>query len=575
MPEFQLVSFGEPGELAGHRAPGTGTTTETDHRAPRRRPRAVGLITRTDLPEVIEVAPARTTSIEARFAALAALSAVAMDAREAIEVRAPFTGALLGRIARGTEADVDAAVNAARAAQPQWAATPVAERGAVLTRFQGLLLDRREAIVDLIQLESGKARRHAFEEILDTAVVAQHYAVHARHYLRARRRAGAFAFLTRTLEVRHPVGVVGIVSPWNFPLILSITDAIAALMAGNSVVLRPDVQSSFTALAGAELLYEAGLPRDVLRVVTGEGNELGPPLIDRVDFVMFTGSTRTGQIVARQAAARLTGFSLELGGKNPMIVLPDADIDAAVDGAVRGAFVGAGQVCVSIERLYLPAASYDDFVARLIARTRALRISPAMDYSADVGSMTSARQLAVVESHVADAIARGATLLHGGRRRADLGPLFYEPTILADVQPGMTAYAEETFGPVLAVYRYDSIDDAIRRANDTRYGLNASVWSRSAARAVAVARRIRCGTVNVNEAYAASWTATGSPIGGMKASGVGRRHGADGILKYTEGQTIAVQRIMPLTPPRFLDEIVYTNLMARIVRVIGRIPGLR
>ena len=523
----------------------------------------------------IEPAVASAPKLQSRYASLAALSAVPSLDRTSIDVLAPFTGALLGRIPRGTESDIDAAVKTARQAQPAWAAIPIARRSVVFTRFQSLLLAHREEIVDLIQLESGKARRHAFEEILDTAVVAQHYAVHAARYLRPRRRAGAFALLTTTVELRHPVGVVGIVAPWNFPLILSITDAIAALMAGNAVVLRPDVQSSLTALLAASLLYEAGLPRDVLRVVTGEGHELGPALIDRVDFVMFTGSTRTGKIVAQQAAARLTGFSLELGGKNPMIVLADADVDAAVDGAVRGAFVGAGQVCVSMERLYLPDAIHDDFVARLVARTRALRIGPAMDYTVDVGSMTSARQLAVAEEHVADALAKGATLLHGGRRRPDLGPLFYEPTILSGVRPGMTAYAEETFGPVLAVYRYDDVEEAIVRANDTRYGLNASVWSRSRRRAIDVARRIQCGTVNVNEAYAASWTATGSPIGGMKQSGAGRRHGEEGILKYTEVQTIAVQRLMPLAPPPFLDEQFYTNLMSRVVQAIGRIPGLR
>ena len=512
---------------------------------------------------------------ESRYAALSALSAVPHLDRAEIEVRAPFTGQLLGRIPRGTEVDIDAAVRTARAAQPRWATLHVSARAAVFTRFQSLLLARREEVVDLIQLESGKARRHAFEEILDTAVVAQHYAVHAARYLRPRRRAGALALLTTTVELRHPVGVVAIVAPWNFPLILSITDAIAALVAGNAVVLRPDVQSSFTALLAASMLYDALLPREVLRVVTGEGHELGPPLVDRADFVMFTGSTRTGKIIAQQAAARLTGYSLELGGKNPMIVLPDADIGAAVDGAIRGAFVGAGQVCVSMERLYLPNALHDDFVGRLVAGTRALRIGPAMDYSVDVGSMTSARQLAVVEEHVADALAKGAALLHGGRRRPDLGPLFYEPTILAGVRPGMIAYAEETFGPVLAVYRYDDVDDAIARANDTRYGLNASVWSRSPRRAIDVARRIRCGTVNVNEAYAASWTATGSPIGGMKESGVGRRHGEEGILKYTEAQTIAVQRFLPLAPPPFLDERLYTRVMSRVVQAVGRIPGLR
>jgi len=513
--------------------------------------------------------------LDGRFSALAALTAVPHLDRASIEVHAPFTGALLGRIPRGTESDVDAAVQVARRAQRQWAARPIGERCAVFTRFQSLLLERREEVIDLIQLESGKARRHAFEEIVDTAVVAQHYAVHAPRYLRSRRRTGALPILTSAIEVQHPVGVVGVIAPWNFPLILSITDAIAALIAGNAVVLRPDVQSSFTALTAASLLYEAGLPQDVLRVVTGEGHELGPALIDRADFVMFTGSTRTGQVVAKQAAARLVGFSLELGGKNPMIVLPDADVSAAVDGAIRGAFVGAGQVCVSMERLYLPAALHDDFVEKLVARARVLRIGPAMDYSVDLGSMTSARQLAVVEEHVADALGKGATLLLGGKRRPDLGPLFYEPTILTGVRPGMLAYAEETFGPVLAVYRYDDVDDAIARANDTRYGLNASVWSRSKRRAVDVAGRIQCGTVNVNEAYAATWTATGSPIGGMKSSGIGRRHGAAGILKYTEAQTIAVQRLMPLAPPPFLREQDYERLMSRVVRVLGRIPGLR
>ena len=519
-------------------------------------------------------APAESR-LEGRFSALAALAAVPHLDRASIEVHAPFTGALLGRIPRGTESDVETAVHAARRAQTQWAARPIAERSAVFTRFQALLLERREQVIDLIQLESGKARRHAFEEIVDTAIVAQHYAVHAPRYLRSERRAGALPVLTSAIEMHHPVGVVGVIAPWNFPLILSITDAIAALIAGNAVVLRPDVQSSFTALTAASLLYEAGLPRDVLRVVTGEGHELGPPLIDRVDFVMFTGSTRTGQIVSKQAAARLIGFSLELGGKNPMVVLPDADVSAAVDGAIRGAFVGAGQVCVSFERLYLPSALYGGFVEKLVARAAALRIGPEMDYSVDVGSMTSARQLAVVEQHVADALAKGATLLHGGKRRPDLGPLFFEPTILAGVRPGMLAYAEETFGPVLAVYRYDDVDDAIARANDTKYGLNASVWSRSTRRAIEVARRIQCGTVNVNEAYAATWTATGSPIGGMKSSGVGRRHGAAGILKYTETQTIAVQRVMPLAPPPFLRERDYERLMSSVVRLLGRIPGLR
>ena len=503
------------------------------------------------------------------------MSATLAREADAIDVRSPFTGEIVGTIRRGRAEDVEAAVRRCRAAQPAWGARPVRDRCAVLLRFHDLLLERREELLDLVQRESGKARRHAFEEVLDTALVARHYGIHAPRYLAARRRKGVLPLLTTTWELRHPVGVVGVVAPWNYPLVLSITDLLAALAAGNAVVLRPDVQSSLTALRAAALLEEAGLPADVLAVVTGEGHELGPALVERVDFVMFTGSTRTGRIVARQAAERLIGFSLELGGKNPMLVLDDADIEAAADGAVRGGFVGAGQVCVSIERIYADVAVHDRFVRRFVERVRSMRLGAALDYGPDMGSLTTERQLATVEAHVADAVAKGATVLAGGRRRPDLGPLFYEPTVLVGVRPGMRAYDEETFGPVVSVYPVAGDDEAVARANDTPYGLSASVWSRSVRRAMAVASRIQAGSVNVNEAYGATWGSTASPIGGMKQSGVGRRHGAEGILKYTEAQTIAVQRGHPLAPPSFLSETAYAAWMSRAVRVMRRIPGLR
>ena len=500
---------------------------------------------------------------------------VAVFGGETIPVRAPFTGDVLGTIPRCTPDDVVDAVRRARVASSPWAARTPRDRGRVLLRFHDLLLARREEALDLIQFESGKARRHALEEIIDTALVARHYAIRGPRYLKPRWRMGAFPVITTTREYRHPVGVVGVISPWNFPLILGITDLLAALMAGNAVVLRPDPQSSFTALWAAALLEEAGLPPDVLTVVTGDGPELGPPLIENVDYLMFTGSTRTGKLVARQAAERLIGFSLELGGKNPMIVLDDADVERAVDGAIRGAFVGAGQVCVSLERLYVHTALYDRFAARLVERARALRLGPALDYSVDMGSLTTERQLATIEAHVRDAVAKGATLLTGGRHRPDIGPLFFEPTVLADVRPGMLACEEETFGPVVALYRFDTVDDGIARANATRYGLNASVWSRNVRRATAVARRLQAGAVNVNESYAATWTATASPIGGMKESGMGRRHGAEGILKYTEAQTVAVQRGLPLAPFPFVSEPTYERLITGLVRLLRYVPGLR
>jgi succinate-semialdehyde dehydrogenase / glutarate-semialdehyde dehydrogenase len=490
-------------------------------------------------------------------------------------VPAPFTGERLGDLPRCTVADVALAAGRARGAQPEWASTSVHARMKVLLRFHDLLLARQEQALDLIQLESGKARRHALEEVLDTSLVARYYGLHAAAHLRPRRRAAGLPFVTTAWEVRHPVGLVGVVAPWNFPLILGITDLLAALAAGNAVVLRPDEQSSFTALWAVALLQEAGLPLEVLQVVTGEGPLLGPALVDAVDFMMFTGSTRTGRTVARQAADRLIGYSLELGGKNPMVVLDDADVERATEGLIRGAFAGAGQVCVSIERVFLPRAMFEHFADRLVARVRAMRISPALAYDVEMGSMTVARQVEVVERQVADALAKGATLLAGGRRRPDLGPLFYEPTVLANVAADMELFAQETFGPVVALYAYDDLDEAIARANDTPYGLNASVWSRSTRRAMAVARRIRAGTVNVNESYAGTWTATDSPIGGMKQSGAGRRHGAEGILKYTDAQTIAVQRFIPLAPPPFVDETLYARWFPRVVGLMRYIPGLR
>ena len=358
---------------------------------------------------------------------------------EEIVVRTPAAGSLLGTLPASRETDVALAVGRARAAQPAWGTLPFRERTRIFLRFHDLLLQRQDEVLDLIQLETGKARRHAFEEILDTAVVARYYARRARGFLRPRRRKGALPGLTLTYELRSPVGVAGFIVPWNFPLNLAITDAVAALMAGNTAILKPDPQTSFTALWAVALLREAGLPADVLQVITGEGPVVGPPLIARVDYVMFTGSTRTGRMVARQAAERLIGCSLELGGKNPMIVLADADLEAAVDGAIRGCFPGAGQVCISIERIYVHQSIYERFLARFAERTRRLKLGTAQDYSMEVGSLTTARQLATVEEHVRDAVEKGATVVAGGRPRPDLGPFFYEPTILANVRRGHEA----------------------------------------------------------------------------------------------------------------------------------------
>ena len=508
---------------------------------------------------------------------LAALAVRAPDgaSRATIDVVAPYTGAVVGRIARGTPADVREAVRRARDAYGAWSARPMEERARIILRFHDLLLDRYDDVLDLVQLESGKTRANAFEEVADVANVARYYALRAGRILAPRRRRGAIPGLTVAREYYHPVGLCGFIVPWNYPLNLAVGDAIPALMAGNTVLLKPDHHTSFTALWAVDLLYEAGLPHDALVVVTGEGPELGPAILDAVDFIMFTGSSRTGRVIAQQAAARLIGCSLELGGKNPMVVCADADIDAAVDGAIRGAFVGAGQVCVSIERVYVERPIFDTFVQRFAERTRGLSVGGSLDYEHDVGALGFPEQLERVERHVDDARAKGAHVVEGGRPLPELGPLFYAPTILTGVRRGMLCHRDETFGPVVAVYPFDTVDEAVAQANDTPYGLNASVWSRDTAKAVRIATRIQAGSVNVNEAYNAAWASVDAPIGGFKESGISRRHGREGILKYTEVQTVAVQRGVQLAPSKQLRGERFSRFVARLLRLVRRTPGLR
>ncbi len=493
---------------------------------------------------------------------------------ETTPVEMPFSGQTLGEVPTGRVADVAQAAAAARAAQAAWARRPAAERAAVFLRFHDLIIDNAREALDVIQLETGKARRHAFEEILDVAIQARYYAHTAADYLRPRRRQGALPLLTRTFELHHPRGLIGMIAPWNYPLSLSIGDAIPALLAGNGVVLKPDAQTPYTALWASALLAEAGLPRGLLQVVTGRGAELGRALIDATDFLMFTGSTATGRIVAAQAAERLKDCSMELGGKNPLLVLPDARLGTTVRGAVRGICSNAGQLCISIERLYVHTDIYDAFVPRLAQALGEVKLGAGLDFSADMGSLISAEQLATVQAHVDDAVAKGAEVLAGGRARPDLGPYFYEPTLLSGVAEEMTLCRAETFGPVAAVYRCDSIDEMVARANDTGYGLNASVWTRDARAGREIAERLQAGTVNINEAYAATWGSAASPMGGFKESGLGRRHGAAGILKYTEAQTVATERFMAIDTPPFAKHEQYAAFMSLALRVLKHVPGI-
>ncbi|MEX1124447.1 MAG: succinic semialdehyde dehydrogenase [Acidimicrobiia bacterium] len=498
---------------------------------------------------------------------------VPVTGREMIEVDSPFTLDVIGRIPQATPEDVTGAVERARQAQPAWAALGVRRRARILLAFHDLLLKDVDTVVDIIQLEGGKVRAGAWEEVVDVAGTARYCANMAPRLTRRRRRQGAMPVFTRTREYRHPKGVCGFISPWNFPFNLSIGDALAALVVGNTVVIKPDEKTPFSLLAAVRLLEQAGVPDGVIQVVTGRGEICGPALIDAVDYVMFTGSTTVGSMVAMQAGRRLIGASMELGGKNAAIVLADADLDRTIPELARGTFGHAGQMCVHMERIYVERPILEEFMRRFVEHTETLEISASFEFGPLVGSLITREHMAAVESHVEDALAKGASLLTGGKPRPDVGPLFYAPTILTDVDETMSMCRGETFGPVVAIYPVSSSGEAVRLANDSDLGLSFSVWSRDTRGAEVIATRLHAGSVSVNDGYVATWGSHDAPMGGFKRSGLGRRHGREGLLKFTELQTVAVQRLIPAYAPALgLSHETYRRVVEKLVAVFRRLP---
>ncbi|WP_255450922.1 MULTISPECIES: succinic semialdehyde dehydrogenase [Solirubrobacterales] len=500
-----------------------------------------------------------------RRARMADVTADSAPATRTIDVEDPARGRTIGQIPVLDERAVQELATRGRMAQVGWNAMGFDARADVLHRSRRWLMANTDRMIKTICDETGKTYEDASLEVSIAAQSFRFWAKESERYL-ADEPISHFTPFTvgKKVVVRYePVGLVGVVGPWNYPLVNAFCDCVPALMAGNAVVLKPSEVTPMTALLVQEMLDAAGMPADVFSVATGDGGT-GGAVVDAADYVMFTGSTATGRKVMERAAKTLTPVSLELGGKDPMIVLADADLDRAANAAAYYGLLNSGQVCISIERVYVERAVHDEFVAKLVANVRELRqgVSDGPGV-AEVGALTFAPQIDIVEAHVKDAVEQGAKVEIGGRRGAGPGR-FFEPTVLTGVTHQMRCMREETFGPTIPVMAVEDAEEAIRMANDSEYGLQASVWTKDIARGEAIARRVEAGAVLVNDALL-NYAVMGAPMGGWKSSGVGSRHGANGIRKYCKTQTVVSQRF---ALKKDLNMFPYTPLKSKL---LGRV----
>lgn len=465
---------------------------------------------------------------------------VQIVARKIVSVN-PATGEVLRELECASEGDVLAAVGRARAAQAAWQALGLRRRIQILREFQARLHARKSEIAEAITREAGKPLAEALvTEVLVVLDAARFLVDNAWSLLQDESvpHGNLATKLKRGCLVREPHGVIGIISPWNYPFSIPATETLAALVAGNTVVLKPSELTPLVALELASLLHAAGIPENVFQVVVGNGSAGAVLVRSPIDKLVFTGSVATGKRIAAAAADRLLPVVLELGGKDPMLVLDDADVDVTSSAAVWGAFVNAGQTCLSVERCYVHRSLYERFLEACAEKAKKLRVGLGENRETDIGPMIHERQLQIVEAHLEDAKARGARILVGGTRIPELGMNFFHPTVLADVTHDMHIMREETFGPVLPVMAFDSDDEAVSLANDSEYGLAASIWTRDRRRGERLARRIQAGIVMVNDVVSC-FGITEAPHGGVKASGLGRTHGRFGLdemvrLKYLD-----------------------------------------
>jgi acyl-CoA reductase-like NAD-dependent aldehyde dehydrogenase len=484
-----------------------------------------------------------------------------------IAVENPATGEVITSVPIQGADELGEMVARARAAQPQWAALGFEGRGRIMRRAQKWMLDHADRVIETVVRESGKTHEDA--QLTDLTITVSglgFWAKEAANYL-ADERVPSWKnpiVAGKKLLIRYvPMGVVGVIGPWNYPIANSFADCVPALMAGNAVILKPSEVTPLSSLLMEEMMRECGSPENVFQVATGDGST-GAALIEGVDCVMFTGSSRTGRSVMKAAAESLTPCYLELGGKDPMIVCADADIERAANAAAFYSMNNAGQVCISIERCYVEEPVYDQFVAKVTETVRGLRQGePTGRGTVDVGAVIFPPQIDIVDGHVQDAVSKGARVLTGGHPRTGRGR-FYEPTVLVDVDHTMAIMREETFGPTLPIMKIADAEEGVRLANDSPYGLQASVWTKDTDRGEALARQIQAGVVCVNDAQV-NYLALNLPMGGWKESGVGTRHGANGIRKYCKTQSLLVTKYAPLKrePFMFPYKALQTKMLGR------------
>ncbi|HTN73146.1 MAG TPA: succinic semialdehyde dehydrogenase [Methylomirabilota bacterium] len=464
---------------------------------------------------------------------------------QTIVVRSPATLEKIAELQVASSTDVAAAVARAREAQMTWQATSFAERAKLLYRLRDLLIDEQDKLADILTAETGRPRAEAYgNELFYLCDAIGVWAKKSAEYLKPEVIRAHFLLMKtkKVVSTYLPRGVIGIISPWNFPLTLTLGEALPALMAGNAVVIKPSELTPLSALFGTELMTKAGFPKNLFQIVVGRG-ETGEALIDHADMIAFTGSVETGKRVMHRAAERLIPVSLELGGKDPMIVLKDADLERAAGACVWGALMNCGQACTSVERVYVEAPVYESFVTSIVTKVRAIRQGASED-EVEVGSITSEAQLQKIEAQVNEAVANGAKALTGGRRNPNFKGFYYEPTVLVDVDPNMSVMRDETFGPVIPIMRVKDAEEALTLANDSHYGLSASVFSRREFADYRMAERLEVGAICINDSLV-NFIIPDAPMSGVKDSGFGTRHGAEGIRKYCRQKTIVTHRFGP------------------------------